>query len=800
MSVRSVRYVTHSLTSLKLKMHSNTVTIESLVSRALDDVKFATELDTETEAVTRDKAERHREIEELDRLRLMQTKSEHEIQIRALQDDHTDRRNKAHEDHAKVFRTLSEDLSANVESLRKDCSSSDNAIHNHFDNVLASLHETHDANLEKARRVRDEQIENAREHYESSVESVRMEESKSIQEHERAIANELDELNEDISKRERAIESLVHRALDDVKYASELDDEVTAVTRDKVERHREIEELDRLRRIQKKDEHETQIRELKDAHTEMKHKAHEEHATMFRTLSEDLSSSVVALRKQRSDSFSLGTVVPMERKKSFEMSSISRFAVKLKRHATMAKADALLRDASNLSSESASTRVDNSTKSKLGNLSEDVDSALNEDFKEESSIDFEETLKDLSDLSRELREDDAPSNDDNPSSLPTSSMEESNKEKSDVESNVLKDREDVTDELKEDDAPSNNDNPSSLPTNSMEESNKEKFDVESNVLKDRKDLIDDDLKEVLKDDENLKETLKDEVTEEDLKETLQDVSDLLPDLRDKESEDIITVERRERNVMITTTEEENDSLNMSLKVLMESDFAPVSSDSSGIDKYADAMMDVVLSREQNVLDNEDDIELPPTPPSPQLETSSSLNDVKQDEENETSILLEQNDDEIVYRNDDNIHDDNQSNKSSSSYAQEDIRVTSFEEQDEGDQKLIHKLSPIQEEQEEDTWRDMKDGHDMRDVISGGGYYSDGESNDTTTTFKLYKRSRRIQIGNRHIEIGNNGITIDLMNNEEEDEEKEDLPSRTTSRLLDKIERDRREPHGWWVKF
>ena len=68
----------------------------------------------------------------------------------------------------------------------------------------------------------------------------------------------------------------------------------------------------------------------------------------------------------------------MERKKSFEMSSISRFAVKLKRHATMAKADALLRDASNLSSESASTRVDNWTKSKLGNLSEDVDSALNE--------------------------------------------------------------------------------------------------------------------------------------------------------------------------------------------------------------------------------------------------------------------------------------------------------------------------------------------------------------------------------------------------------------------------------------
>ena len=128
-------------------------------------------------------------------------------------------------------------------------------------------------------------------------------------------------------------------------------------------------------------------------------------------------------------------------------------------------------------------------------------------------------------------------------------------------------------------------------------------------------------------DDSLKETLKDdEVTEEDLKETLQDVSDLLPDLRDKESEDIITVERRERNVMITTTEEENDSLNMSLKVLMESDFAPVSSDSSGIDKYADAMMDVVLSREQNVLDNEDDIELPPTP-SPQLETSSSLNDV-----------------------------------------------------------------------------------------------------------------------------------------------------------------------------
>ena len=57
-------------------------------------------------------------------------------------------------------------------------------------------------------------------------------------------------------------------------------------------------------------------------------------------------------------------------------------------------------------------------------------------------------MKDLSDLSRELREDDAPSNDDNPSSLRTSSMEESNKEKSDVESNVIKDREDVTDELK----------------------------------------------------------------------------------------------------------------------------------------------------------------------------------------------------------------------------------------------------------------------------------------------------------------------------------------------------------------
>ena len=192
----------------------------------------------------------------------------------------------------------------NVESLRKD-SSSGNAIYTHFDNMFASLHEMHDANLEKARRVRDEQIKNARDHYESSVESVRMEESNSIREHERAIANELDELNEDISKRERAIESLVHRALDDVKYASELDDEVTAVTRDKVERHREIEELDRLRRIQKKDVHETQIRELKDAHTEMKHKAHEEHATMFRTLSEDLSSSAVALRKQRSDSFSL---------------------------------------------------------------------------------------------------------------------------------------------------------------------------------------------------------------------------------------------------------------------------------------------------------------------------------------------------------------------------------------------------------------------------------------------------------------------------------------------------------------
>ena len=42
-----------------------------------------------------------------------------------------------------------------------------------------------------------------------------------------------------------------------------------------------------------------------------------------------------------------------------------------------------------------------------------------------------------------------------------------------------------------------------------------------------------------------------------------------------------------------------------------------------------------------------------------------------------------------------------------------------------------------------------------------------------------------------------------MNNGDEDEDEEeeqDLPSRTTSSLLDKIERDRREPHGWWVKF
>ena len=72
-------------------------------------------------------------------------------------------------------------------------------------------------------------------------------------------------------------------------------------------------------------------------------------------------------------------------------------------------------------------------------------------------------------------------------------MEESNKEKSDVESNVIKDRKDVIDELKEDGATSNNDNPSSLPTSSMEESNKRSLMLNRH-RKDREDVTD-ELKE-----------------------------------------------------------------------------------------------------------------------------------------------------------------------------------------------------------------------------------------------------------------------------------------------------------------
>ena len=828
------RAIANELDELNEDIAKRELAIESLVPRALDNEKFATELDTETEAVTRDKVERHREIEELDRLRRIQVNSEHENQIRTLEDDHMERKSQAHEDHAKMFRSLSEDLSASVESLRKD--STGNAIHNHFDGMFARLHEEHDENLEKAQRVRDEQIERARDDYESNVQNVRLEESNSIREHERAIANELDELNEDISKRERAIESLVHRALDDVKYASELDDEVSAVTRDKVERHREIEELDRLRRIQNKSKHETQIKALKYAHTEMKHKAHEDHASTFRRLSKSLSSSVHSLRKQRRDSISSGVTDTLERKKSVEMSSISRFAVRLKRHATLAKADALLREDSistleslsleesskptNSSVDKSPTPDDDSTfleakksptpdddstlvEAKRDNIqtsglskddrssikSNERDSVFN-DFKDEeqqenviTDEDLETSLRDLSDLCLDLRED---------SPSPSSPLNESNSTTHSKQGATL------TTPLKDDILNILEDDSQKIETfgDDLDSNN------QGSALNDFKEEIESNKK----------------VTDRDHKETSKDLSDLGVDVRDNESEDMTStmVESKEGNWMVSAQDTtETDSLNMSLKVLMESDFAPVSFESSSINKYEDAMMDVVLSRVQsygNDTDEGEDIELPPTPPS---EMSSSLNDgIRHDGcgLDEKKVSLKQNNDEIVYRNDDSVHIDddddvdelqNHSNRSNLSYSQN-VRVTSFEEEqnveDEETQKVIFKLSPIQE-QEEYTWRDMKDGHDMRDVISGGGYYGDEESNETTTTFKLYERSRRIH-------IGNDGITIDLMKQDKnggdlkklDDEDEKDLPSRATSSLLDKIDRDSREPKGWWVKF
>jgi hypothetical protein len=685
------REIANELDELNKDITNRERVIESLVHRAMDDVKLASELDDEVTAVTRDKEERHREIEELDCLRRMQTETHHENQIRKLKDDHMEMSNEAHENHAKSFRSLSEDLTANVHALRNDYVS-DHKIHRHYDEKISNLHTTHDAKIQDARRYRDEQIERARAHYESSVDRVKQDESMIIRNHERAIASELDKLNDDIAKRERVIESLVHRAFDDVKFASELDDEATAVMRDKVERHREIEELDRLRHIQTESDYENHIRKLKDDHARMRNEAHENHTKSFRSLSEGLASTLNVLRKQKLDSFSSGLLI-----------------------------------------------VDDD---------DDGGSVIDDDggIDDTENDDSENTKKETNTLLR----------DDEP---------EEETEVVVAENNPMSSKQDT---------------------------------IEQSILnEERNDIKNEDLTEVLRDLTDLLPDLQD-------KDDFEDNNDLdyrrPPSLRDNESEDMTStmIMSKDENSNDISEDTEEDILNMSLKVLMESDFAPISSESSGISKYTNIMMDVVSSREQeydNILNNdeeeevEDDddneIDLPPTPP---LEISSSLNDADVVKTTETSVLLDQNEGEIVYRNDEDM-DSSRSNSYST-----DLRVTSYEgvEEDEEEERvLISKLSPIVE-QDEDVYRDMRDGHDMRDVISGGGYYGDRDVNETTT-FQLYERSRRIH-------IGGDGITINISQKTKEEEEKKDLPSQVTNSLLEKIERDKREPQGWWVKF
>ena len=182
------------------------VSTTSIVERKNDEFEAALRELAERECVKRGEA-LERQRRRFVRTIAMEKKITDELHEQALRDA-AEEATKRYE--TELNRLRAENLKLSEEQIQKE---EDNelekhvlhqqAIHEIFDRKLADLHNEHDIEIENARRVRDEQIERARVHYESSVESVKLEESNRIQQHERAIANELDELNEDIAKRER---------------------------------------------------------------------------------------------------------------------------------------------------------------------------------------------------------------------------------------------------------------------------------------------------------------------------------------------------------------------------------------------------------------------------------------------------------------------------------------------------------------------------------------------------------------------------------------------------------------------
>ena len=187
-------------------LSSPPVSTTSIVERKNDEFEAALRELAERECVKRGEA-LERQRRRFVRTIAMEKKITDELHEQALRDA-AEEATKRYE--TELNRLRAENLKLSEEQVQKE---EDNelekhvlhqqAIHEIFDRKLADLHNEHDIEIENARRVRDEQIERARVHYESSVESVKLEESNRIQQHERAIANELDELNEDIAKRER---------------------------------------------------------------------------------------------------------------------------------------------------------------------------------------------------------------------------------------------------------------------------------------------------------------------------------------------------------------------------------------------------------------------------------------------------------------------------------------------------------------------------------------------------------------------------------------------------------------------
>ena len=182
------------------------VSTTSIVERKNDEFEAALRELAERECVKRGEA-LERQRRRFVRTIAMEKKITDELHEQALRDA-AEEATKRYE--TELNRLRAENLKLSEEQVQKE---EDNelerhvlhqqAVHEIFDKKLADLHNEHDIEMENARKLRDEQIERARVHYESSVESVKLEESNRIQQHERAIANELDELNEDIAKRER---------------------------------------------------------------------------------------------------------------------------------------------------------------------------------------------------------------------------------------------------------------------------------------------------------------------------------------------------------------------------------------------------------------------------------------------------------------------------------------------------------------------------------------------------------------------------------------------------------------------